>query len=157
MSDQTGKHDKSFDDVKLLEPPKSAYEWRYSPVKAYSSVHLKEYKNGETWLNNSGAPVPKQIADKLSGRYYKNFDELRKDFWKEVANDPVLSKQFNKNNLSRMKEGLAPIAPKSEQVGGRKSFELDHNHEIRDGGLVYDLANIIIRTPKDHINKTNDR
>lgn len=134
VSDQTGKHDKSFDDVKLLAPPKSAYEWRNSPGKAYSSIHLKEYKDGEAWLKNDGAPVPKQIADKLSGRYYKNFDEFRKDFWKEVAKDPVLSKQFTKGNLITMSKGNAPAAPLSEQVGGRIKFELDHNHEIQDGG-----------------------
>ncbi|WP_367181096.1 hypothetical protein [uncultured Psychrobacter sp.] len=28
------------------------------------------------------------------------------------------------------------------------------NIEIRDGGTVYNLDNIIIRTPKDHIDKT---
>ena len=110
----------------------------------------------DAWLKNDGAPVPKQIADKLSGRYYKNFDEFRKDFWKEVAKDPVLSKQFTKGNLITMSKGNAPAAPLSEQVGGRIKFELDHNHEIQDGGLVYDLGNIIIRTPKDHIAKTRD-
>lgn len=146
ISDQTGKHDKSFDDVKLLAPPKSAYEWRNSPGKAYSSIHLKEYKDGEAWLKNDGAPVPKQIADKLSGRYYKNFDEFRKDFWKEVAKDPVLSKQFTKGNLITMSKGNAPAAPLSEQVGGRIKFELDHNHEIQDGGLVYDLGNRCLST-----------
>lgn len=55
-----------------------------------------------------------------------------------------------------MRRGNAPFAPKDQQVGGRKSFELDHNTEIQDNGLVYDFGNIVIRDPKNHISKTSE-
>lgn len=56
-----------------------------------------------------------------------------------------------------MKQGNAPYAIGSQQRGGRQVYELDHHTEIRDGGSVYRLDNIVIRTPVNHINKTNNR
>ena len=143
--------------VLSLPSPSTAAKKRYSPGKAYSSKPLNEIKEGERWISTTGeATFPKQIADKMSGRSYNNFDEFRNDFWKAAANDPVLSKQFNKANLARMRRGNAPFAPQDQQVGGRKSFELDHNIEIQDNGLVYDFGNIVIRDPKNHISKTSE-
>ncbi|WP_366521840.1 hypothetical protein [uncultured Psychrobacter sp.] len=55
-----------------------------------------------------------------------------------------------------MRRGNAPFAPKDQQVGGRKSFELDYNTEIQDNSLVYDFGNIVIRDPKNHISKTSE-
>lgn len=52
-----------------------------------------------------------------------------------------------------MKNGDAPYAPLSEQVGGRQKYELDHVEEIQHGGSVYDICNILINTPKHHILK----
>ena len=143
--------------VLSLPSPSTAAQKRYSPGKAYSSKPLNEIKEGERWINTTGeATFPKQIADKMSGRSYNNFNEFRNDFWKVAANDPVLSKQFSKANLTRMRRGDAPFAPKDQQVGGRKSFELDHNIEIQDNGLVYDFGNIVIRNPRNHISKTSE-
>jgi hypothetical protein len=116
-------------------------------------------KDGDTWLKGTNAnagKIPKQIAEKLNGKSYENFSEFRSAFWKEVANDPILSKQFDTDNFYRMKNGYAPEATKFEQVGKRVKYELDHNIEIQNGGNVYDLNNIIIRTPNNHIKKTSD-
>jgi len=55
-----------------------------------------------------------------------------------------------------MKDGKAPYANLDEQVGKRRVYELDHNVEIQNGGNIYDLNNIIIRTPYNHIKKTSD-
>lgn len=74
-----------------------------------------------------------------------------------MAKDPSVAKNFNSANLTLMKQGNAPYAVPSQQRGERKTYELDHNIEIRDGGHVYNLDNIIIRTPLNHINKTNNR
>lgn len=78
-------------------------------------------------------------------------------FWKEMANDPAVARNFNPSNLTLMKEGKAPIAPQSQHNGNNKRYELDHNIEIRDGGTIYNLDNIIIRTPKNHAEKTSSR
>lgn len=143
---------------KLLPLIKTAQERRNSPGKVFSSKSLVELKMGESlFKGGNSAPVPKQVADKLSGRSFNNFDAFRSAFWKEMANDPAVARNFRQSNLTLMKDGKAPYAPKTEQVGKRQLYELDHNIEIRDGGAVYNLDNIIIRTPKDHIDKTSNR
>ena len=152
--DLNGPDGKLPSDMELLSPPKSASEWRNSPGKSFSSSNLKEITDGDKWLKGShgnAGVVPKQIADKLSGKQYKSFNEFRDAFWKEVSNDSVLSKNFTPANRKRMAEGKAPFASSTQQVGGRKVYELDHNHEIQNGGSVYDFNNIVIRTPLNHI------
>ena len=137
-----------------LPSPKKASERRSSPGKAFSSTSLQELKIGESlFKGGNSAPVPKQVADKLSGGSFSNFDEFRSAFWKEMANDPAVAQNFNPQNLALMRQGNAPYAIPTQQVGERKVYELDHNIEIQHGGTIYNLDNIIIRTPKDHINK----
>ena len=141
-----------------LPTPKTATQTRNSPGKSFSSTSLKELKVGESLFKGANsAPVPKQVADKLSGRSFNTFDDFRKAFWIEMANDPAVARNFKSDNLSLMKQGKAPYAPQSQHNGGNKKYELDHNIEIRDGGAVYNLDNIIIRTPKDHVQKTGNR
>ena len=138
----------------LLPPPRTAAEWRNSPGQAFSSGGLSYVKDGDKWLRgtqSNAGKVPKQIADKLNGQQFKNFGEFRQKFWNEVAKDPVLSKNFTPQNRQRMLNGRAPFASTTQQVGGRKVYELDHNQEIQNGGSVYDANNIIIRTPLNHI------
>ncbi len=50
-----------------------------------------------------------------------------------------------------MKKGNAPFVRKAQQLGKRQRYELDHNHEIQYGGGVYDMNNIIVRTPLNHV------
>ncbi|MGH8439753.1 MAG: S-type pyocin domain-containing protein [Pseudomonas sp.] len=107
------------------------------------------------WLAGAGvglgSPVPTRIADQLRGREFSSFDAFRKAFWKAVAADPELSRQFKPRNLSDMAKGFAPAAPKSEHVGKRISFELHHVELIKDGGAVYDVDNLRAVTSKHHI------
>ncbi|MFC0228388.1 HNH endonuclease signature motif containing protein [Serratia aquatilis] len=110
---------------------------------------------GEGWLNNAGkelgAPIPSQIADKLRGREFVNFDAFRKAFWTEVAKDATLVKQFIPANKKRMEDELAPRARFVDTVGGRRSFEIHHVKPISEGGAVYDIDNLRVLTPKRHI------
>ena len=84
----------------------------------------------EKWLEaaNSGlgAPVPTQVADKLRGKSFRNFDHFRKEFWLAVAECPELMKDFKPSNQVLIRMGLAPYPIPSEQVGGRTTFELHH-------------------------------
>ncbi|WP_051680420.1 S-type pyocin domain-containing protein [Vibrio rhizosphaerae] len=115
--------------------------------------------NGEDiigqWLEAAGkelgSPVPSQIADQLRGREFSSFDGFRKAFWIEVSKDSELKTQFIDNNVERMSKGYAPRARKKDTVGGRKVFELHHVEEIQHGGKVYDVDNIRVTTPKNHI------
>jgi hypothetical protein len=107
------------------------------------------------WVGNAstsdGAPVPQQIADTLREREFSSFNAFRKAFWKAVANDQTLLDQFSLYNKSDIKNGLSPSVPASEQVGGRKKLEIHHTQPISEGGAVYDMDNLRILTPKQHI------
>ncbi|SDA90155.1 DNase/tRNase domain of colicin-like bacteriocin [Pseudomonas sp. NFACC15-1] len=107
------------------------------------------------WLDaasqGEGAPIPLQIARKLRGKEFRSFKKFRESFWKAVADDPSLSRQFNRHNLKRMKRGLAAFPNKPERVGGRIRYELHHKQYISHGGEVYHIDNIYVMTPKRHI------
>ena len=87
-----------------------------------------------------GAPIPKQLADKLRGREFSSFDAFRRVFWRKVANDELLMDQFSFFNKIDIRRGLSPSALPSEQVGGRQKFEIHHIKPISEGGSVYDLG-----------------
>ncbi|EKO3838849.1 S-type Pyocin domain-containing protein [Vibrio owensii] len=116
--------------------------------------------NGEditgVWLERAseglGSPIPSQIADKLRDKEFSSFDGFRKAFWIEVSEDPILANQFVPSNKKRMKDGKAPRARFNDTVGGRRSFELHHLKEIQHGGDVYNVDNLRVNTPKNHIN-----
>ena len=64
------------------------------------------------------AAFPRQIARRMRGMHFKNFDDFRETFWKMVANDPALGKGWRADNLARMRDGRPPRAPSSEAIGG---------------------------------------
>ena len=107
------------------------------------------------WLEQAsrelGAPIPAQIADKLRGKAFPSFDAFRAEFWKTVADDVELSGQFIPRNLKRMKDGRAPRVREFDSVGERLSFELHHVEPVTKGGAVYDVDNLRVNTPKNHI------
>ena len=110
---------------------------------------------GADWMRegvrNGGAPIPEQIADRLKGKEFANFDKFREAFWTEVAYDAELAKQFGSANRGNLNEGYSPYSPKAERVGGRKRFELHHIEALGQGGDVYNTDNLTIMTPKAHI------
>ena len=119
-----------------------------------SQAQLPIISDGAQWLRGTEANagrVPGQIAEKLAGREFESFDAFRQAFWKEVAKDPVLGGQFKGSDVSRMQLGLAPEASPNQRVGGRTVYELDHSKPISEGGGVYDLNNLIVRTPLSHV------
>jgi hypothetical protein len=107
------------------------------------------------WLAGAGtalgSPIPTQIADKLRGREFSSFDKFREAFWEEVANTPELSEQFIPGNIERMRNGLSPKARRLDRAGERTSFELHHVIHIANGGALYDVDNLRVNTPKNHI------
>ncbi|MGF0238259.1 S-type pyocin domain-containing protein [Rhodococcus sp. IEGM1300] len=99
----------------------------------------------------AGAPIPAKIADQLRGKEFANFHRFREAFWRAVAADVILRKQFAIDNLTRMRGGLSPFSISADQRGGRKTFELHHDIEIAMGGDVYGIDNISVVTPRRHI------
>ena len=100
-----------------------------------------------------GAPIPTRIADALRGREFKNFNQFRTAFWTAVRNDPALFSQFNEDAQDRLISGNAPAVREKEAVGNRGTFEIHHVERIADGGAVYDVDNLRVNTPKNHINQ----
>jgi hypothetical protein len=105
--------------------------------------------------------IPGQIAQKMRGLSFKNWDDFRETFWKLVAKDSALSRQFAyyPENLTRMNDGLAPWVPsrrlgaarvESTGGGGNAVYQLDHKLSLQNEGSLYDLGNIEIVTPKFH-------
>jgi hypothetical protein len=78
------------------------------------------------WLGektrNEGAPIPSQIADQLRGRRFSSFDRMREAIWEEVANDPVLNKDFTKQNLELMKKWRCAIPTQRRATGRTKKI-----------------------------------
>ena len=107
------------------------------------------------WLGTAstleGAPIPKQIANKLRGREFANFNAFRREFWKAVANDLDLSSNLSRLSKIEAEKGLAAKAPIAEHVGKRTKYELHHVTPISENGAIYDIDNIMILTPKAHI------
>ena len=111
--------------------------------------------DAQVWLSDAnrgqGAAIPSRTADKLRGRRFANWDRARKAIWLAVSEDPILLSQFNRGNQIRLRAGRSPRALRSEQIGGRKVFEIHHLTPIGTGGDVYNIDNLKITTPKLHI------
>ncbi|MDZ3828481.1 S-type pyocin domain-containing protein [Pseudomonas monsensis] len=109
------------------------------------------------WLAGAGtgigAPIPTRIADRLRGREFSSFDAFRRAFWTEVRDDPELFSQFNQDAQDRLMSGNAPAVRDREAVGTRGVFEIHHVEWIAEGGAVYDVDNLRVNTPKNHISQ----
>lgn len=86
-----------------------------------------------------GVPIPSDVAD-----------ALRAALWKAVSGSTA-SDQFVKQSVGRMRTGRAPRVRKADRVGGRLSYELHHIAKVSEGGGVYDVDNLRVNTPRNHI------
>ncbi|WP_181288104.1 S-type pyocin domain-containing protein [Pseudomonas brassicacearum] len=153
--------DADIDDYVLVFPVESGI----NPVYIMASRTGPRYEPGiatgtgqeirGNWLGSTeqgvGAPIPREIANLLRGHDFRDFDAFREKFWSRVANDEQLSAQFSRSNLKLMRNGAAPFTAPDGHVGERNKFEIHHIQLISDGGAVYDLDNLSIMTPKEHI------
>ena len=94
--------------------------------------------------------IPKEIGDKLLGRTFNNFDEFREALWTEIGNSRYAN-EFSIGNRNLMKQGKAPFAVLEQWNGKNGKYVIHHKKPIYDGGGVYDLNNIVILTPKMHL------
>ncbi len=67
-----------------------------------------------------------------------------------MAGDADLAAHFGKANVTRMRKGLAPIAPGAQHYGKLKSYVLHHRNPIHNGVEVYNLDNLLIVSPSHH-------
>ncbi|MGL4824957.1 MAG: HNH endonuclease signature motif containing protein, partial [Alphaproteobacteria bacterium] len=123
---------------------------RYKPGYVTASSNLSEHKKMLRGSEGNAGLVPKEIGEKLSNKTFNNFDDFRSDFWKTVG-ESNYSNEFSTPNLARMSKGNAPVVLSNQSIGSRKTYELHHTTPVQHGGPVYDLSNIVITTPKFHM------
>ncbi|MFT3727124.1 MAG: LysM peptidoglycan-binding domain-containing protein [Terricaulis sp.] len=102
------------------------------------------------WLYGGQGVIPEQVAARLVGRQFENWKEFRQEFWRIVADTPELAVQFTPSNRALMADGNAPFAVPGEQVGGNQVFQIHHPNELRFGGSLYDMSNMLVVTPRRH-------
>ena len=98
-----------------------------------------------------GAPLPTAVVDVLRGRTYSRFDSFRRAFWREVSRVPELADQFIDDNLKNLQKGSSPGVRHDEKYGKRYRYEMHHLIRIVDGGGVYDVENLRVNTPRNHV------
>ena len=107
------------------------------------------------WLDHArtglGVPIPTSIADTLRGRSFSSFDSFRRAFWVSVSRDPKLSEQIAQRELDRMRAGRAPRSRRIDWAGSRISHDIHHVEPISEGGEVYNVDNLRVNTPKNHV------
>jgi hypothetical protein len=137
----------------------TAEQRRNAPGIAVMSAPLPHIDG--PWLagrkGDDGAPIPAQVAEKLVGRQFRSFGELRAAIWKAVAETPELAREFGNVNLRLMRSGNAPFPVGKEQVTirstgkpSRRPWEVHHEPAIEQGGNVYDLSGLRVVTPRQH-------
>jgi len=130
--------------------PEAARVLRRRPGVAEGGEELQRITG--RWLDRGIGLFPRQIAERMRGMHFNNFDEFRAVFWMMVATDPVLGAGWSPQNLERMRTGRAPFAPQSGRVGGGSNavWQINHILAIDRGGGVFDMSNLEIVTPVMH-------
>lgn len=130
--------------------PEAAQVLRRRPGVAEGGEELPRISG--RWLDRGIGLFPRQIAERMRGMHFNNFDEFRAVFWMMVASDPVLGAGWSPQNLGRMRSGRAPYAPSSGRTGGGSNsvWQLNHILAIDRGGGVFDMSNLEIVTPVMH-------
>lgn len=161
-----GLHDWDIDDFIVVYPADTGLPpeyimfseaWRrYAPGVVSGSGKVVEGQWLDEKVNTLGVPVPATVAQRLGGKSYSSFDSFRRAFWRVVrAERGLLPDGSRRSGLAR--RGGSPFAESSQHVGSRKRLELHHIKPISEGGAVYDLDNIIICSPKAHIDIHGER
>ncbi|MEI8611123.1 S-type pyocin domain-containing protein [Enterovibrio sp. Hal110] len=112
------------------------------------------YWLGEAANSGQGQYIPTKIADALRGKKFKRFSDLQSAIWSEVANNLELFEQFDKRNKKQIRKGNAPYSlPEHHagKAGKRGRYEIHHVEQIQHDGPVYDIDNLRVNTPKNHI------
>jgi hypothetical protein len=146
---------------KALEPPGPFVHVnsdlaRATPGVATGGEHLPPVTNGREWLRQAEGGVgliPEEIASKLRGQQFKSWEDFREKFWAAVGDSTILTEDFSPSAVTTMKGMGAPASggPKGGALGGRFRYELHHITPIENGGGVYDLDNIVVVSPRTHV------
>ncbi|MCO8165301.1 S-type pyocin domain-containing protein [Pseudomonas sp. 21LCFQ010] len=159
LEDLPGFANDDPDDYILVFPPGSGLPDTYVLFKSPRDLPGTATGYGKpvtgTWLGESaskhGSPIPAHIANQIRGQEFKSFGKFREAVWAAISRDVEIRTQFARRNTVQLDRGRSPFTIEADQVGGRMRFEMHHVIEIAKGGAVYDIDNIVIVTPKRHI------
>ncbi|WP_313741605.1 S-type pyocin domain-containing protein, partial [Pseudomonas sp.] len=151
--------DASFDDYIIVFPADSGLDPIYTMFKSRRDepgvATGGSVPSTENWVDAAasmtGASIPISIAEKLRGREFRSFGAFRRALWKAMYKEAKNSSGVEQY-IYGAKPGSAPYTKESERVGGRSRYEIHHVIPIHAGGAVYDMDNLRILTPKQHIN-----
>lgn len=109
-------------------------------------------KQGPKKLERSNVLFSGSLVEKAKNWTHKTFGTTRKKIHKALSQDPsfLKTKHATPENAARMKAGKAPIAPKEQWLGKRKTMELDHKWERRDGVKENRVENLRLVGPLTH-------
>lgn len=107
---------------------------------------------GPRKLDRSNVLFTGSLVDKAMKWTQKTFGATRKKVHKALAEDPAFLKtrHATPENIAKMKTGKAPIAPKEQWLGKRRTMELDHKWERRDGVKENRVDNLRLVGPLTH-------
>lgn len=152
--------DASFDDYIVVFPADSGLDPIYTMFKSRRDepgvATGGSVASSGNWVEQAatqrGAPIPHSVAEQLRGRSFRPFRGFRRAMWRAMKNDAGLFDQIGFQGADHIfKPGNAPFTKKSERVGSRKRYEIHHKTPIHAGGEVYDMDNMSIMTPRQHI------
>ncbi|WP_447796574.1 S-type pyocin domain-containing protein [Pseudomonas moraviensis] len=154
-----GRGNIRFDDFILVYPPEVGLPPQYVMFRdrrndpGVASGYGASVQGGwlEAATQGEGAAIPSKIADQLRGKNFKDFRAFRETFWKAVSADAELAMSFDPGSLSAMSKGRSPYVKAGDRVGKRVKFELHHVSSLSDGGQLYDIDNLRLLTPKQHL------
>lgn len=96
--------------------------------------------NGQLWTSG-------EVADKLVGRTFANFDDFREAFWLAVADTKYID-EFSEMNKIQIRGGNASFAPSDLRRSEIGRYVLHHRRPILYTGQVYSIDNLMIASPK---------
>jgi hypothetical protein len=67
-----------------------------------------------------------------------------------MSRNPEVVAEMNAKNSDLIRQCESSIVSKSERKGGRIRYEIHHIIPASEGGSVYDIDNLVIRTPARH-------
>ncbi|HET9236147.1 MAG TPA: pre-toxin TG domain-containing protein [Oligoflexus sp.] len=149
--DQGGSVAKGIDTVSAAKETAdlSAKGPRKTPGVATNSRPLYNSEKMMRGTQGNAGLIPQEVAAKLEGKSFKDFDQFREKFWTAVS-ETKYANEFSNSNKTLMAGGNAPFAAKTQAVGERGLYEIHHITPIRVGGSVYDMSNMAIVTPRFH-------
>lgn len=154
-----GRGNIRFDDFILVFPSESGVPPQYVMFRdprndpGVASGYGEPVAGGwlEAAMQGEGAAIPSRIADQLRGKQFNSFRAFRETFWKAVSADVELAMWSDPNSLSAMSKGRSAFVRAGDRVGKRVKLELHHVSSLSDGGQLYDIDNLRLLTPKQHL------